>query len=158
MTPPPSEHAPAARDLCARERFGTLATLARDPSGYPFASVAAYALGADGQPLLLLSQLAEHTHNLLADSRASLLVTETPRKGVPSPLALARVTLIGDVEPVPPAEGDAAREAYLRVHPEGARYLELDFSFYRLRLRGARYVGGFGRMSWIDAPALTPPP
>jgi len=68
--PQASDDAAAVRALCTRERFGTLATLARDPVGHPFASAVAFALGPDGQPLLLLSGLAEHTQNLHADPRA----------------------------------------------------------------------------------------
>ncbi len=154
-------HAADARALCARERFGTLATLAREPVGHPFASLVGYALGADGQPLFLLSRLAEHTQNLHADPRASLLVCESPsgsgvRGGESGALARARVTLVGDIESVGPSGTDAAREAYLGVHPEGARYLQLNFGFYRLRVRSARYVGGFGRMSWVAAADFAP--
>jgi heme iron utilization protein len=152
------DDAGAARALFGRERFGALATLAREPAGYPFASVVAYAMGPDGQPLFLFSQLAEHTRNLAADARASLLVCEGPPSGKSvSPLALPRVTLVGDVAPVEKKAVDGAREAYLRVHPEAEHYLALDFTFYRLAVRGARYIGGFGSMAWLTAADLVVP-
>src|SRR5437879_12351747 len=59
------------RALLAAERHAVLATLSASRDGWPFASVAPYALSADGEPLLLLSDLAEHTRNVRADPRAS---------------------------------------------------------------------------------------
>src|SRR5207244_12810414 len=98
------------------------ARLARDPAGYPFASVVASAVGSGGQPLFLFSRLAEHTQNLGADPRASLLVCEAPPSGkAVSPLALARVTLVGEVERLGESDERSAREVYLRAHAEAAR-------------------------------------
>ena len=57
-----------------------------DPAGYPFGSVVSYGLDESGEPLFVISQLAEHTRNLGADPRASLLVTEpTSRASIRSP-------------------------------------------------------------------------
>jgi len=64
------------RELLATERHAVLATLSASRAGWPFASVAPYALSAAGEPLLLLSDLAEHTRNLRADPRASLMVQD----------------------------------------------------------------------------------
>ena len=60
-------------------RVGTLSTQLREPRGGPFGSVAPYGVDGAGQPTLLISRLAVHTRNLLADPHASLLVAE-PRR------------------------------------------------------------------------------
>ena len=141
------------RALLAAERHAVLATLSASRDGWPFASVAPYALAADGEPLLLLSDLAEHTRNVRADPRASLFVQDGACTA--DPQAGCRVTILGQVAPVVDSELAIARQAYLARHPQAAEYMTLaDFRLYVLRVRTARYIGGFGDMGWLDAAAL----
>ncbi len=139
----------------ANANRGALCTLATDPPGHPFGSVATYALDADGSPLFFVSLMAEHTQNAQRDPRASLLVAEPVPDGA-DPLAGGRVTLIGDLAVV--ADGDdrdTVRHRYLEANPTSAYYIDFgDFAFYRLMVRAVRYVGGYGRMSWVDADAF----
>lgn len=137
---------------------GTLATHSQCLPGYPFASALPFAVDATHCPVFLLSSLAEHTRNLRADARASLLVQARDHE---APEACARLTLLGDIEPV--GEAPALVRRYLRLLPGAARYLELgDFAFYRLRPRRLRLVAGFGQMGWVGeeewarVPALPP--
>jgi putative heme iron utilization protein len=150
--PPPPEpsHAERVRTLLAGAGRGSLATVALDPAGYPFGSVVSFGLDASGRPSFFVSTLAEHTRNLQADPRASLLVAEEVPAGS-DPLAAARVTLLGDVEEVTDAgERADARRGYLAANP-GAFYVDYgDFLCLRLAVRAIRYVGGFGRMSWVS--------
>jgi putative heme iron utilization protein len=143
-------HAERARTLVASARRGTLCTIATDPSGYPYGSVASYGLDDDGNPLLFVSLMAEHTQNALHDPRASLLVAEPVPDGA-DPLASGRVTLLGDFAAVPAEHTQLARDRYLDANPAAEYYIEFgDFAFYRLTVRSIRYVGGYGRMSWVD--------
>ncbi len=148
-TPEPT-HAERARTLMAASRVGSLATLSSvEPVGYPFGSVVAYALDSGGRPLLLLSDIAEHTRNLKADPRASLMTKEDDRPG--DVLALGRVTLVGDLHLVEKDETEAVEAAYLDAHPDTVYAGFKDFNFYRLAIASVRYVGGFGHMSWVEA-------
>ena len=150
--PPPPEpsHAERCRTLVAGQSRGTLCTLATDPEGYPYGSVASYALDVDGNPLLFVSRMAEHTQNALRDPRASLLASEPVPEGA-DPLASGRVTLVGLLSQV---DREVARDRYLAANPTAAYYIEFgDFVFYRLDVESIRYVGGYGRMSWVDAGA-----
>jgi hypothetical protein len=143
---PTPTHAERARTLVARVSTGTLCTLALEPEGYPYGSFVTVAFDG-GDVVLLLSDLAEHSRNLARDARASLLLAET---GSADPLANGRVTLIG---PCTCLEGDAgsARAAFLAVHPNSAYYADFrDFAFWRLAVEHVRYIGGYGRMSWVD--------
>ena len=127
-----------------------MATLTVDPPGFPFGSVVSYAVDEAGDPLFFISELAEHTRNLHADSRASLLATEPLPPGV-DPLSLGRVTLIGTAEPVPDDQLADARRVVVERHPAVAGYADYgDFSCWRLAVRSVRWVGGFGRMNWLD--------
>jgi putative heme iron utilization protein len=155
-TAPPAReptHAERCRTLVAGERRGALSTLAADPAGYPFGSVASFGLADDGDPLFFVSMMAEHTQNALRDPRASLLVTEPVPEGA-DPLARGRVTLLGLLSPVDDQERDVARTRYLEANPAASYYIDFgDFTFLRLTVDHVRYVGGYGRMSWVDAPA-----
>jgi putative heme iron utilization protein len=146
---PEPSHAERARTLLARCRQGSLSTIALDPAGYPFGSVVSFGLDDQGRPSFFVSTLAEHTRNLQADARASLLVAEEVPEGA-DPLAAGRVTLIGDVVEVTDTdERAAARAGYLAANPD-AFYVDYgDFRCLRLDVRAVRYVGGFGRMSWV---------
>jgi len=156
-TPSASEAAvQAARALLAAESVGVLSTISVHRPGFPYGSVTPYALSARGEPLLLLSRLAAHTKNLLADPRASLFVGD--RSAAEDPQAGARVSLLGRVSPVP-AQGEGgepdARSRYLTVWPRAASYLALgDFSFWRLEVEEARLIAGFGEIRWLDGAAL----
>jgi heme iron utilization protein len=143
-TPTPGER---VRTLVSGATDGTLSTLALDPAGYPFGSIVTYALDDRGAPLVLLSTMAEHTRNLAADPRASLLVTEGGDGA--GRLAAARVTLVGTIAPVPDHEQEAATATYLAVHP-GAFWARFpDFAVHRLEVEAIRHVRGFGEMSWV---------
>ena len=138
------------RALLEAERQGVLATLSARRDGWPFASVAPYALTADGEPLFLFSDLAEHTRNLKRDPRASLLVQDSEARA--DPQAGQRATLLGNVERI---DTDEARQRYTRSHPQATEYLNLaDFHCYVMRVTEARVIGGFGDMGWLSADKL----
>jgi putative heme iron utilization protein len=141
MKPDPAFDAHLAAKKVVREaRSGALATIMIG-SGDPYCSLVNVATMPDGAPLLLLSTLALHTKNILADPRASLMLDE--RKDA-DPLEGARVMLMGTLA----ATSDAnARTAYLRRHPEAEMFAGFaDFSFYRMVVKGAHLVAGFGRI------------
>jgi putative heme iron utilization protein len=151
----PTEPAPSpaerARTLVAAARSGALSTLARDPEGFPYGSLVTVAADSFGRPLLLLSSLAEHTQNLASRAQASVLVAASVPPGA-SPLAFGRVTLMGTCAKLDAEARDAARATFLAAHPDAAAYADFkDFAFHRLDPVALRYVGGFGRMSWITA-------
>ncbi len=151
-------HAERARTLVAGINTGTLCTMSREPAGFPYGSFVTFGLD-DGAPIFLVSTLAEHTKNLNGDPRGSLLVAE---HGDGDPLARGRVTLIGTAEKLERDEDTSAREAYLAACPNAAYYVDFkDFSFWRMPVEAIRYIGGYGRMSWIEAAewtAATPDP
>ena len=146
---PEPSYAERARTLAHLGRTGTLATASRKHPGHPFASVMPYALDERGRPLLLISSMAMHTQNLVADARASLLVTQ-PTAG--DPLAAGRLTLMGEARAVPRTESDGPRAAYLARHANASYWVDFDdFGFWRLEPIDLYFVGGFGAMDWVPA-------
>ncbi|MHB2015423.1 MAG: HugZ family pyridoxamine 5'-phosphate oxidase [Candidatus Xenobia bacterium] len=144
---PALSHANQVRTLLARSDMGTLCTLALEPAGYPYGSLVNYAIESDGSALFLISDLAEHTANLKQDARSSLFVVEPEAE-----LAKGRATLMGKTMRVESTPG--VRETYLARVPKARYYVDFkDFHFWRLSVEAIRYIGGFGRMSWVETPA-----
>lgn len=139
-----------ARLFLRSTRHGILSTNSSKFPGYPFGSVAPFVTNHQAEPVILISTLAEHTKNILADPRVSLLVFS----GEEDLQANARLTLIGEVIQADKNDADL-RARYLRYLPQSANYFDMhDFSFYRIHIAQVRYIAGFGKMGWIDGDAL----
>ena len=147
---PEPTFAERAHTLVHLGRVGSLSTLSRKQPGFPFGSVMPYGLDDHGHPIFLISTMAMHTQNLQADARASLLVTQEDTDG--EPLGASRVTLVGNVLPIPNAELAEVRKLYLERHANSKYWVDFeDFSFYRMDVVDVYYVGGFGVMGWVSA-------
>jgi putative heme iron utilization protein len=152
MAENPSFSGTAMREVLRRARTCSLSTLSRD-DGTPYGSLANIATDISGRPLILISRLAWHTQNLLADARASVLVGELPPTG--DALVGPRVTVLGRFEPVDDAD---LRRRYLARHPQAGLYVDFpDFSFWRLTPSGIHGVAGFGRIETLAPDEVFPP-
>ncbi|NLD77472.1 MAG: DUF2470 domain-containing protein [Acidimicrobiales bacterium] len=144
--PPDAE---LARTLAAAQTRATLSTLTSE--GYPYGSAVSYAVDGTGAPILLVSDMAEHTVNVRGDDRVSLLVAAETPDGA-DPLSTARMTLVGRMHLL--ADPGERRDAYLAAHPYASYYADFsDFGFWQLDVEQCRFVGGFGHMSWVDGTA-----
>ena len=140
-----SEIGTGIRQLMRRLTRASLGTLERE-GGAPYVSLVMVALGHDAAPLLLLSDLADHTRNLKSDARASLLFDGTLDAVVP--LAAERATIQGRIARTDDVQ---LRARYVARHPDAAAYVGFgDFSLYRLEIERAHLVAGFGRIHWVD--------
>jgi hypothetical protein len=109
-----------------------------------------YGLDNHANPVFLISTMAMHTQNVQADPRSSLLVTQPDTTG--DPLGASRVTLLGNILPVPMPEVAEARKLYLVRHANSKYWVDFDdFSLYRMDVVDVYYVGGFGVMGWVSA-------
>jgi putative heme iron utilization protein len=146
---PEPAFAERVRTLVYLGRIGSLSTLSRKQAGFPFGSVMPYGLDDRARPIFLISTMAMHTQNLLADPRASLLVTQPDADG--DPLGASRVTVLGNVAPVPVPDLPEARKLYLERYANSKNWVDFeDFSFYRMEVVEVYYVGGFGVMGWVS--------
>lgn len=146
-----SDQALIARRLLNNQSVGVLSTHSIDVEGYPFGSIAPYALNYDSEPTILISDLAQHTHNIKRNDKVSLTIFD---QCVDEPQSNARLTWIGDAELIDPGETEI-RERYLRYFPSAESYFKThDFSFYRIRLKRARFIGGFGQIFWIEPDSM----
>ena len=132
-----------AKSLLRTSRQGALATLMAG-TGAPYCSLVNLANHPDGSPILLISRLAVHTRNILADNRVSLMLDE---RGPGDPLEGARIMLSGRAEVTDDDNRELVRRRYLNAHPSAAAYADFgDFSFFRIRPAGTHLVAGFGRI------------
>lgn len=140
-----------AKQFLRSTRSGVLSSFSAKFSGYPFGSVMPFVLDHNCQPIVFISSIAEHTKNIIANPKISLLVFA----GADDLHANGRLTLIGEAAEI--GKNDAELVArYCRYFPESTGYLSMhDFSFYRLHIHQARYIAGFGKMSWLSGKELT---
>jgi putative heme iron utilization protein len=128
----------------------TLATSQRDAGGWPYPSLVLTALDHDASPLLLISDLADHTANIKADPRAGLLFDGTG--GLAEPLTGPRVSVLGRMEVT---EDPRHRARFLARHESASFYAGFgDFTVWRMVVECAHLVAGFGRIHWIAAEDL----
>ena len=141
------ENSPAsdARRLIRATDRASLATL--DAEGAPFASLVLLAADHDASPLLLISDLAEHSKNIRRDPRVSLLVDGTA--GLDEPLTGPRVTVQGRAER---SAEPRLKPRFVARHPSAGGYADFkDFAVYRVAVERGHLVAGFGRIHWIEA-------
>lgn len=145
MTAPDREIADRARRIVRAADRAVLST-ATVGEGWPYGSLVMAACDFGANPLMLISDLAEHTKNLHADARASLLFDDTA--GLESPLTGARVTVLGRPGR---CDDDRLKARYLARHPDAADYAGFgDFGLYRMVVERVHIVAGFGVIHWID--------
>ncbi|ONK69529.1 uncharacterized protein A4U43_C05F23940 [Asparagus officinalis] len=146
--PPP---ALAVRNLMEQARFAHLCTVMsrmhHRRAGYPFGSLVDFAPDPIGHPIFSFSPLAIHTRNLLADPRCTLVVQIPGWSG----LSNARVTIFGDIVPLPADQQDWARQQYIAKHQQWASQQWGNFYYYRMQdISDIYFIGGFGTVQWVD--------
>ncbi len=135
-----------AMALLRTTSHGVLSSHSDALAGYPYGSLVPYVVGARGQPIILISQLAQHTRNIKANPRVSLTVhaplgDESDLQNIP------RLCLLADAGA---CQDDAGQGDYLQRFPEARAYLDLDFEFYRLVPFRIHLIAGFGQVQWLE--------
>lgn len=145
-----------ARERLLKEYQAVLSTHSKSMPGYPFGSVVPYCLDAQGRPLLLISRIAQHTHNLQQDHKCSLLVGQS---GTDDVQAAGRLTLLAQARMLTcDQEIAAAAQRYYRYFPQAQDYHQShDFDFWCLEPVRWRFIAGFGSIHWLEQVALANP-
>ncbi len=147
-----SDSAANARALLLEQKYGVLSTHSVAVPGYPFGSVTPYCLDRGGHPIILISTIAQHTKNIIANPKVSLTIMEDERDDVQ---AHGRLTYLADAVRIKEQSEDIS-DRYYRYFPASLGYHEThDFSFYRLEPVRIRFIGGFGEIYWIEPADFT---
>jgi hypothetical protein len=133
------------RRLLREQPRAALGTLLE--SGEPYVSLAMVAVDHDAEPILLISDLADHTRNIRRDPRVSLLLDGTLGRAIP--LAGERASVQGRAVL---ADGDERlARRYVGRHPDAEMYLGFkDFHLFKVTIERAHLVAGFGRIHWVE--------
>ncbi len=138
-------YAKPARDLVANHTRGVIAAISDQM--FPYNNMADYAPLANGDVLFLLSNLAEHSRFLQVNPKCSLFIAPNLNDG--DAFQKPRLTLVGEVEELGRSEDNI--RAFMKYHPRASAYMVMnDFRFWRFHTESARYIGGFGRMAWLE--------
>jgi putative heme iron utilization protein len=148
--------ADAARTLIRRLDAGVLSTHSVEIEGYPFGSLTPFVASHEGRPVIYVSAFAQHTRNILTDSRLCLTVYDPAEK---DKQASSRVSIMGNAAPVPDTELKLLAERYFAFFP-GNRKNECnpDFKFYWIEPHKVRFISGFGRIHWLPKEGWILPP
>ncbi len=140
----------AARALFLSQSNAVLCSLHAGLDGWPFGSIVPYAVLANGDPVVFLSEIAEHTKNLQQDGRASLFLADPVARDRPQ--AGARLSMLVRARaPADPKETVAAEAAYFARFPQAAAMRSAHgFHCWILEVDRIRWIAGFGEMGWID--------
>ncbi|KAM7258196.1 hypothetical protein ACFE04_013937 [Oxalis oulophora] len=159
----------AVRNLMEQVRFAHLCTtmsrMHHRREGYPFGSLVDFATDQMGRdslgvspnrdtyrqieiyPIFSFSPLAIHSRNLLADPRCTLVVQIPGWSG----LSNARVTIFGDVVPLPENQQEWAHKQYITKHQQGRSQQWGNFHYFRMQnISDIYFIGGFGTVAWVD--------
>ncbi len=143
-----------ARTLYAQSWQGVLSTLSLEMPGHPFGSVTTFTPDEKGRPVLQISRIAEHTRNIDADPRVSLILVE----GGDDFQQNARLTLVGKARRLEEKDAATAADRFFRRFPHAEAYQRAhDFSFYVIEPARLRYIGGFGQIHWLETDAVCQP-
>jgi len=143
------DRAAPARALIQEEQHGVLCTLSQKISGWPFGSVTPYALTQEGEPTILISEIAEHTRNLRADPRVSLFIQDGAFLN--DTQSGRRITLMGLAEQVSAESLADAQRRYLARFPNAEQYFQVhDFALFKITTQHVRFIGGFGEIYWLE--------
>ncbi|MBU2979796.1 DUF2470 domain-containing protein [Alteromonas sp. C1M14] len=142
-----------AKHLCRRQHSGVLGTQSTSMPGYPFGSIVPFVMDHHGDVLIYISDIALHTRNLKADNKVSLTIFDATEA---DSQANARVTIMGNAEL---ADSEDNERLYFQLFPQARTYQQThDFHFYKIKTVRVRYIGGFGKIHWIDANTWHTPP
>tara|TARA_Y100000768_G_scaffold40323_1_gene26436 strand:- start:356 stop:1075 length:720 start_codon:yes stop_codon:yes gene_type:complete len=128
---------------------GILSTVSKKHDDYPFGSFVTYVSGSSRTAYLYLSDLADHTKNLHHSPKSSLTIIKLNTVG--DKQNSERLTVMGDLVPVDKNELESCRERYYQILPASKAYAKMhDFNFYKIQIKNVRWIGGFGKIAWLD--------
>ena len=141
---------PNIRSFLESQQLGLLSTISAKVLGYPFGSITPFDLDSQGRLVIFVSELSEHSKNLSAKPRGSMLLAESidPDRALAKP----RATLIGDFHAVPETELEKIAESYWNRFPNSpSKQIAQNCFFWRMMPKNIRWISGFGKMGWLDA-------
>ena len=153
-----------ARLLTKQLANGVLSTHSKANEGFPFGSVSTHISTTLGDIVFYISDLAQHTKNLLSNPKMSFTLYQSSDNGNShtknDPNANSRLTLLGNAEPIHKDDPNYnnIQNRFFAIHPSSRKYQNAhNFEFFKLSVSRARFIGGFGDIHWISEESWRPP-
>lgn len=145
------------KKLAQMLRSSRVAGLGTSRDGAPLVSMVAYLPEEDFSAFYIhVSKLAQHTQDMLADTRVGLLISEVD-DGRPDPQTMTRVSILAVAEQVDVHNPEYAtiRTRYVARFPQSETLFGFsDFGIWRIVPRSARFVAGFAQVFNLTPDAL----
>ena len=131
-------------------------------NSFPYSTYTLTAFDYDLSPILLLSNLSEHTKNILKNKRVSLMVCEEnklyeyfpqfknkfPGINYEDPMSRPRVTIIGEINK---SNDKNLKQRFLMRHPASQLYANFsDMNIFKISIKSAHLIGGFAQVKWFS--------
>ena len=137
-----------ARNLLRKQELAVLSTHSKSVPEYPFGSVTTYITTVNGEPIFYISNLAQHTHNIMNNPKICLTVFEGNKD---DPNAGARLSVMGEALLIDSEQSELIKRRFFELYPDSIGYQKMhDFNFFILKTKKVRYIGGFGDINWIS--------
>ena len=144
------------------KNFKNVKTMMKDKFSYSTFTLTAF--DYDLSPIILLSDLSEHTTNITNNHSSSLMLCEErklydyfPKFNNKSfdyedPMSRPRVTLIGKFKKT---KNVHHKRRFLKRHPASNFYANFrDMNFYKMEIKSAHLIGGFAQVKWFKSKEL----
>ena len=143
------EYEKHAINLLRNSSEGVLSTISVRNAVYTFGCFVTYISDVDRSVVIYASNIAQHTINLKENSKSCLTLFKIDDDL--DKQNSSRMTLLGDLQSLPEKEIDETRTRFEKFLPESRKYASMhDFNFYRLHIDQIRWIGGFGKIAWLD--------
>ena len=138
-----------AKRLVRALNSGVLSTISKNLQGYPFGSVTPFMSDSEGSLYIYISDIAQHAKNIREDARVSMTAYHQAERGDQN--EEGRVTFVGDAVELSEQEQEVQLKRYTALFPEAESYKQAhDFNLWRIDVKRVRYIGGFGKIFWLE--------
>ncbi|WP_150466379.1 HugZ family protein [Francisella sp. SYW-9] len=133
-----------ARRVVRQKLYGVLSTQLISMPGYPFGSMVEYAINQQGNIVVYIANLSQHTRNINVDNKVSLTIIGDETTDI---RATPRVTIIGSIRK---SNLEDNKEIYSLFFPNKAGFSShKGFNYCEIEIERVRFIGGFGDAHWI---------
>ncbi len=152
MVPNVAINALATRALLSC-RQAVMASQSASVPGFPFTSVIPVGVILSGQVIALLGETAQHTRNIMIDSRVSMLLHDDLEDNWQ---AATRLSVLGRMRPLQSTNRgdldlDKLRQSFYLLHPELLDFdTAPDYHFWQLEPVRFRFISVSDTAQWLD--------
>jgi len=136
--------------LLRNSKLGILSTISKKYKDYPFGSLATYVTCRDRSVYFYFSDIAQHTINFKNNKKVCFTIIGNKKN---SDLQNnERLSLIGNIYKIDNGEIEYCKDVFHNIFPESKGYEKFHgFNFYRLEINNIRWIGGFGKIAWLES-------